>query len=139
MSFLTGIFNVIAAPIANAYKSRQKRKQANERAQAKIQYAKQDNDYKLELNEDEWEALSKKNEGGTWKDEYVTILITSPIALLFIAAAASVLTGDNIYLEAVNKGIESIKALGVDLGELMYIVVLAAVSIKGIGSLRNKG
>jgi len=41
------------------------------------------------------------------------------------------------YLDAVNLGLESLKSLGVELGELLKIVVLAAVSIKGMGLLRK--
>ena len=132
-SLLTGALS----PISEAYKSNQKRKQARESAQAKLSLAKVNNDYRLDLNDDEWEALSKQNEDGTWKDEYVTVIITSPFVLLFLASIASSISGDMTYLNAVNLGIENIKNLGVDLGDLMYVVVLPAVSIKGIGSIRK--
>ncbi len=51
--------------------------------------------------------------------------------LLFIASIVSGFTGDMRYLDSVNLGIANIKNLGVNLGELMYVVVFAAVSIKG--------
>jgi len=132
-NMVTGLFS----PISEAYQSNQKRKQASESAQAKLALAKVNNDYQLDLNNDEWEALSKQNEGGTWKDEYVTVIITSPFVLLFLASIVSSASGDMTYLNAVNLGIENIKNLGIDLGELMYVVVLAAVSIKGIGCMRK--
>jgi hypothetical protein len=141
MNFLVdgikGLVGAIANPVSQAYQTNQKRKQSAESAKAKISLAKQTNDYKLELNEDEWESLSKQSENGTWKDEYVTIIITSPFVLLFVASIVSGFTGDMTYLKAVNLGIQNLKELGIKLDDLMYVVVLAAVSIKGLGSLRN--
>ncbi|MEM6406179.1 MAG: hypothetical protein AAF669_06275, partial [Pseudomonadota bacterium] len=123
--------------LSEAYQTRQKRKQAAESAKAKLAMAKQSGDSKLELNDDEWEAVSKQNEDGTWKDEYITVIITSPFVLLFLSAITSSLAGDMRYLNAVNLGIQQLKSLGVDLGELMFIVVLAAVSIKGLHSFKR--
>lgn len=137
MFSVKGILETVVSPISKAYQSRQERKKAIDSAKAKIELAKQNNNYNLKLNDAEWESLSKKNENETWKDEYVTIIITSPFVLLFIASIISGWTGDMKYLNAVNLGITNIKNLDVDLGELMYLVVLAAVSIKGYGILRN--
>lgn len=133
LNFLQGL----VSPVADAYKANQSRKQAKETAAAKIAMAKQDNEFKLNFTDAEWEALSKQNEDGTWKDEYVTVIITSPFVLLFLAGMATGFTGDQSYLNSVNLGISSLTQLGVDLGELMYVVVLAAVSIKGLGVIRK--
>ena len=133
----SSIFGSVVEPLSEAYQTRQKRKQAAESAKAKLAMAKQSGDSKLELNDDEWEAVSKQNEDGTWKDEYITVIITSPFVLLFLSAITSSLAGDMRYLNAVNLGIQQLKSLGVDLGELMFIVVLAAVSIKGLHSFKR--
>ena len=82
----------------------------------------------------EWEALSKEAESGTWKDEYVTIIITLPIPAIMIGAVYQAFTGDATLLVGINEGIGHLKNLGLDMGELMYIVVLAAVGIKGVKS-----
>ena len=137
MSMFSSIFGSVVEPLSEAYQTRQKRKQAAESAKAKLAMAKQSGDSKLELNDDEWEAVSKQNEDGTWKDEYITVIITSPFVLLFLSAITSSLAGDMRYLNAVNLGIQQLKSLGVDLGELMFIVVLAAVSIKGLHSFKR--
>lgn len=137
ISGLTSFFGAVAKPISNAYKSRQDRKQALESGKNKLAMAAQDSSYKLDLKAAEWEALSKQNEKESWKDEYVTIIITSPFVLLFVASIVSGYTGDMRYLDAVNMGIQSLKGLGVDLGKLLEIVVLAAVSIKGFGLLKK--
>lgn len=137
ISGLTSFFGAVAKPVATAYKSRQDRKQALESGKNKLAMAAQDSSYKLDLKAAEWEALSKQNEKESWKDEYVTIIITSPFVLLFVASIASGYTGDMRYVDSVNMGIQSLKGLGVDLGELLKIVVLAAVSIKGFGLLKR--
>lgn len=138
MFSVKGILETVVSPISKAYQSGQERKKAADSAKAKIALAKQNNDYNLKLNDAEWESLSKKSENETWKDEYVTVIVTSPFVLLFMASIISGWTGDMRYLNAVNLGITNIKNLDVDLGELMYLVVVAAVSIKGYGILRNK-
>ncbi len=138
MGILSSFLGTLVSPISDAYQTREKRKQAAESAKAKIALAKQDSAYQLELNDDEWEALSKSNENNTWKDEYVTIIITSPFVLLFLSAIISGFTGDMRYLDSVNLGIQQLRDLDVNLGELMFIVVLAAVSIKGVGSFLKR-
>lgn len=140
MALLAGIqtlLGVLVAPVSKAYQARQTRKAAAESAQAKLKLAGQEKQFDLSLKEVEWEALAKRQESASWKDEYVTLIITSPFVLLFIAAMVSGYSGDMRYLDAVNLGLKSLKSLGVELGELLKIVVLAAVSIKGMGLLRK--
>ncbi len=134
MSILS-VLGGLVSPIANAYKAKQDVKIKANEAKASITLAKQAGDLQHTLNADQWEALSKQSEHGTWKDEYVTIVITSPFVLLFIGSMWSGFTGDSTFVDAVNLGIENLKNLGIDLGYLMSIVVLAAVGIKGVKSI----
>lgn len=129
--------SAVVSPVAKVYQAKEERKKATASGKAKLAMAKQDSSYKLEMKESEWEATSKQNEASSWKDEYVTVIVTSPFVLLFIAAMVTGYTGESAYLDAVNLGIKSIQGLGVDMGELMKIVVLAAVSIKGIGLFKR--
>jgi hypothetical protein len=137
LSVLGSFFGAVANPISKVFQAKEERKKAVETANAKLAQAKQDSSYKLDLSDSEWEAISKQGEKDSWKDEYVTVIITSPFVLLFIAGMVSGYTGDLKYIGAVNAGIESLKQLDVDLGDLLKIVVLAAVSIKGIGLIRK--
>ena len=137
LSALKTIAQTVVSPIANAYQSKQERKRAYESGKAKLLLAKENNDSKHDLTNAEWEAQGKKDEKGSWKDEYVTIIITLPIPLLFISSMVSSWTGDMRYVEAVNAGIENLKALGMNYGDLIWVVVLAAVSIKGYGVLKK--
>lgn len=134
---ISSLLGAVVSPVAKVFQAKEARKQAAESATAKLARARQDSGYKLDMKDSEWEALSKHNEAGSWKDEYVTVIVTSPFVLLFIAAMVTGYTGNQAYLDSVNLGIKSIQDLGVDMGELMRIVVLAAVSIKGIGLLKR--
>lgn len=134
---LSALLGSIIEPVSTFFTTKQKRKQAAETAKAKIALAKQNDAHEIALKKDEWESISKNNEQNSWKDEYVTILVTSPFICLFIAAIASSYTGELKYIDAVTAGLDALQRLGVNLGELMMIVVLAAVSIKGINFLKK--
>jgi len=134
---LQSLLGALVAPISKAYQAKQVRSAAAESAKAKLKLVNQEKRFDLSLKDAEWEALAKQQETASWKDEYVTLIITSPFVLLFVAAMVSGYSGDMRYLDAVNLGLESLKSLGVELGELLKIVVLAAVSIKGMGLLRK--
>jgi len=83
---LQSLLGALAAPISKAYQAKQTRKAAAESAQAKLKLVGQEKRFDLDLKEAEWEALAKQQESASWKDEYVTLIITSPFVLLFLAA-----------------------------------------------------
>lgn len=125
----------VIAGVAKFFNKKQDRKMAESTAQAKLAQSKQDGNTAIQFSESEWEALSKKGESETWKDEYVTIIITLPIPLILLGAIVAAFTGDTKLLDGVNTGITNLATLGLDMGELMWVVVLAAVGIKGYKSL----
>lgn len=131
-----GFFSAIISPITKAYETRQIRKQAQETAKAKLVQSRQDNNFQLQLNEQEWEALSKSNEGDTWKDEYLTIVVTLPYLNTFICNMASVLLGDPVYAKAANAANDSLRSLGIDIGGSFDIVLYAGLSIRGFKLLK---
>ena len=140
MSVLTAIgtiFSGLTKPLSDAYSAYTARKAAKDTAEAKLKMAKQSGDFNIQLSNAEWEAISKRNESGTWKDEYVTLIITSPFVLLFLSAVASAWTGDTRFIDSANAGIQALKGLGVDLGDLMAVVVFAAVGLKSIGAIKK--
>lgn len=118
--------------IGGTVKRRQERKAAQQSAEAKLKQKRLDGDLAIEFSRSEWEALGKAAEGGTWKDEYVTIIFTLPIVMLLLGSVYTAFTGDTRLLEGVKDGIAALEALGLDYGEITYIIVLAAVGIKAI-------
>lgn len=135
MNWITSLISGLASPIVDGFKSVQARKQAKESAKSKIKLAKQTGDFNLQMTDTEWEALGKNSEAGSWKDEWVTLVITLPIPVIFFAAIYSAYTGDPTYLNAVNAGVNAVLMLMPNFATVLEIVVYAAVSIKGVSSL----
>lgn len=130
-----GLVSGILKPVSNAYSKRQDRKMAKDAAKAKIVMARESNGYDLKLSDKEWEALGKASEDSTWKDEYVTMIFTMPILGIILGSLYQTFTGDPTLLQGVNLGISNLKGLGLDYGEITYIIVLAAVGLKVLPKL----
>lgn len=120
----------IVSPVANVFVKKEERKQAAESAQAKITQAKINGDKEITLTDAEWEARSVDANAGSWKDEYLTLIITSPIVMILAGGVWFAFTGDARLLEGANEGIKALTNTGVDMGDLMYAVVLAGVGLK---------
>ena len=130
-------YQAIVAPLATIFTSWNDRKKAKETATSKLKMARQNNDYSLSLTEQEWEAIGKRAEGDGWKDDWVTIIITLPLLVIFLAAIYSAYSGDPLMINSVNEGVKAIKSLLPNFHTVLEIVVYAAVSIKGLGVLRK--
>lgn len=106
-------------------------------AEAKIALAKQSGATKIALSDTEWEAISVSKSDSTWKDEYVTLVITWPLIGILAGSLLNALFGNDLLLVGTLDGIERLIALGLDFGILMTIVVSAAVSIKAVDKIRK--
>lgn len=84
-----------------------------------------------------WEtAVGRSMENG-WKDEYVTVVVTFPLWQIFIGNLLHAFTGSDSILAANDASMLQIGALmDTPYGELMMVVVLAAVGIKGLKVLK---
>lgn len=121
-AIIDGVFGI--------FKKKQERKSNKEQAAAKLAQSKQANQHEVTLTDAEAEAILAEKSDSTWKDEYVTIIITFPLILIMAGVVHFMFTGDNRLLQA---GIVSIQALtdaGVDMAFLMNAVVLAAIGLK---------
>jgi hypothetical protein len=130
MTSFSNIISGIVKPVSDMYNKRQDRKIQKDAGKSKLAQAKQQGETDITLTDAEWEAIAADKQGETWKDEYVTIIITSPIVLILVGAVWGGYTGDFIILTETVKGIKELKATGVDMGYLMNTVVLAAVGLK---------
>ncbi len=125
--------------LAGFFKSRAEKQNTERALKARIELAKANGDTALELTNKEWELVKASNENGSWKDEYITLLVTAPLALLVLAIAVDSFAGHTGFSERVIITIQAmVSGLNINLGFLMEIVVLAAVSLKGIDRLRGK-
>jgi len=116
--------------ISSFFSKKQDIKKAAQSAKAKLDLVKHQGAQDVTLTDAEWESLSLSTQSNSWKDEYVTLIITSPILMILVGSVWYVYTGDNGLLDGVTLGLDKIKDLGVDMGFLMKTVVLAAVGIK---------
>jgi len=80
--------------------------------------------------EAEWEAIQAESGNNSWKDEWITLIITLPIPVIFVSVILSVLLEDPAIAEAAKAGVFAIKELVPNYDELLYIVCLAAIGIK---------
>lgn len=126
LSFITSMF----APVVDAYKVNQERKIAKETAVIKIKQTQLEDAHKVEMTDAEWESLAVANLNGSWKDEYVTIIITFPIVVLMLGGLWAAGTGSNVVIEGMAIGLAALANSGVDMGFLMNAVVLAAIGLK---------
>lgn len=130
MSILTTVISSVIKPVAGIFQKKEERKLTKIKTQAKIAHAKEKNETEITLTDADWESLSIKSQDETWKDEYITVLITLPIAMLLAGGIWLAFTGDSRLLDGTNTGIKALSEAGVDMGKLMYAVVLAAVGLK---------
>lgn len=132
MSFFSKVLGgveKILKPASDAYKSRQKRKQAAESAQAKIKQAKVQGAQEVVLRDSEWENVKVRNEGQEWKDEYSLIMGSSPYPLIFIGGILTAF-GYPEFLSGVLDSIERIKDLGVPVGFIAQASILSGLGLK---------
>jgi len=84
-----------------------------------------------------WEqAMGRSMENG-WKDEYVTVVITFPLWQIFIGNLVFAFSGNDAILKANAASMKQIGDLmGTPYGNLMMMVVMAAIGIKGLKLLK---
>ena len=125
MGWLTSLASVLVSPITNHFTTKNNNK--TKVKQQQIQRLMNSDD-----KEAEWESIQAESGNNSWKDEWITLIITLPIPVIFIAVILSVLLNDPAIAEAAKAGVTAIKELVPNYAELLYIVCLAAIGIKAI-------
>ena len=120
---------IAAGPIADILKRRSERKQAKVEIQAKAAMVKVAGAHEQTLTDAEWEVVSLSQQGGTWKDEYATIIATTPYLAVFLGCVYYAFTKDYRMLEGAISGIRALEAVGVDVGFIMEAAILAALGL----------
>lgn len=119
------IISGLVSPITSVFTKRNDNKTAIKKAN--IERIMNSDDKEAEL-----ERVMKEGLSGTWKDEYVTVMITMPVPAVFFAVVYSVISGDPLIAQGAQAGVAAIKELIPNYQELLYIVCLAAVGIKAL-------
>lgn len=122
-SVITSALSGIVSPIANVFTKRNENK--TKIAQQNIERIMNAED-KLA----EWENIVARGGNGSWKDEYVTIIITFPVPVLWLCVFFAVATNNPALAEAATQATKAVQVLVPNYGELLITVCLAAVGIR---------
>lgn len=127
---IKSLLTSMIGPISNFFQTREQRKIAKIDAQALIAQAKQNGDTQITLTDAQWESISAKGLSDSWKDEYITVVITSPIVLIIVGAVTLALTGDARLLSGSVNAIKQLDLIGINMSDTIETVVFAAVGLK---------
>ena len=128
-NIFTDALGAIVSPIANVFIKKEERKTTKIQAEGKLALAKSNNEKEITLTDQEWESISASKQDTTWKDEYVTIIGTSPYPLILVGAILAAF-GKPELLTGVTAAIAQLNAVGVDVGHIVEVVVYAALGLK---------
>lgn len=128
-NIFTDALGAIVSPIANVFIKKEERKTTKIQAEGKLALAKSNNEKEITLTDQEWEAISAGKQDTTWKDEYVTILGTSPYLLIVLGAVLASF-GYPALLAGAKNAITELNTIGVDVGHIIEVVVYAALGLK---------
>ena len=135
LNLLSGLLGNVVKPVANVFAKREERKHASVMVEGKIAAAKVAGANEVNLSRAEWESLAVGQLKDSWKDEYITLIVTSPLVMIILGAVYFVFTGDTRLIDAATLAIAKLAEVGIDMGSLMLPVVLAAIGIRGLAKL----
>lgn len=143
LGLLSKPFEAVANTVSKAISGGQKRRSQRDAIKGRIEQAKTDGQNQVTVTENEWDSIAIQATETSWKDEYVTVLITSPFVMIFLGAVFMAFNEicdangedckpDDRLLNATLSAIKALADLNVDMGWLMGLVVMAAIGIKGV-------
>ena len=131
MKWISDVVGGVIQPVASVFARREARKEAVQVIQAKTVAAKQQGETEVALTAMEWELIGQRLQAGTWKDEFVTVLVFSPFITSLMGALLSVFGFPQLSLAAAEM-MKSIAAMNIDYGTLLYITAMAALGLRAI-------
>lgn len=120
------------APIANIFVKKTERKQAKDKINGQVELAKIEGKSEVAVQTADWEILSKAQEEGSWKDEYVTLSVFTIFNGVIVGSVASAFgyEGGAELVNGILEGVRTIDALDGTVGTLIIVTAYAALSIK---------
>jgi hypothetical protein len=116
--------------VVGVFTKKEQTKQLKATAETKLSHAKLNGETNITLSDSEWESIMASNMNGSWKDEYVTIVVTLPFPMLIAGGVLLAFTGDDRLMTGTVAGITALTTAGVDVGFMMTAVITAAVGLK---------
>jgi hypothetical protein len=130
MSILTFLAPLVS-PIAKIFEKKQDRKIALDSIKGKLAQAKQDSSTNVLLSKAEWELAGQKLQDGTWKDEFVTLVVFAPFITALLGAVLSVFGMPELSIASAEM-MTQIGGMNIDYGNLLYITALAGLGLRAI-------
>ena len=125
LKIISGLVSGLVSPITNHFTKKNDNK--TKVKQQQIQRLMNSDDQLAE-----WESIQAESGNNSWKDEWITLIITLPIPVIFVSVILSVLFENPLIAESAKAGVTAIKELVPNYAELLYIVCLAAIGVKAI-------
>ena len=127
-----GLFKSVASTLTSYFRERTQRKATAQSAEARIRLAQVNKDARLELADHELQVLRTRAQTGSWKDEFVTILVSIPIIVAMVGALVAVAypaAGYNLMIAA-ERITDIMTGKTIDFAELWLLVVAVALGTK---------
>jgi len=122
--------SAIIGAVGGFFGKREERKAIEKTIDGKITMQKQRGETQVVFNEQEIDVISKRNEGETWKDEYITIIMTMPLVTLFFAVFVGTLLGRPELIAAAIEANAAVKELVPNYQELLALTITAALGVR---------
>lgn len=84
-------------------------------------------------NDADWESKMADASANSWKDEYLTVILTLPI----IAVGYSIVTGDQSVIDRLNDGFQALERLPEWYQYLLFLACSAAFGMKSADKIMN--
>lgn len=123
---MLGFLKLLVAPVTSIFQGAQERKKLKQEGEFKLARGEQ-------VSRQEWEAMGVASGNNSWKDEYITVIVTFPIPYIFVGNTVYAFTGDSKILDANRAALADLGALmDTPYGQLVFAVALAAIGLKSI-------
>lgn len=124
------IIGGIVETVGGFFAKREERKSLEKQIDGKIAMQKENNETQVVFNEQEIDIIAKRNEGQTWKDEYITIIMTVPLITIFLATLFGILLGKPEYMEAASEAVNQVNLLVPNYQELLGLTIVAGLGLR---------
>ena len=123
-------FVAVAQVVGSAFGKREERKSLEKSIDGKLALQKDGNDTQVVFNEQEIDAISKRNEGKTWKDKYITVIMTMPFISVFFSVFFGVLLNKPELIQAAIEANKAIVELVPNYQELLGVTIVAGLGLR---------
>ena len=115
MNFLTSIFSFLSAPVTQYVKNR-----------GEVALAKHERKLKVITGEQTWDQIQAENSRESWKDEYLTLIFTSP----FVLYGYAVLTDDPAMMKRIDDMFAAWDKIPAEYWAALGVIVSASFGVR---------